>query len=543
MCAKAAELMGGLATRRNDNGAVLEAARKKLEHQKKTLPLNFLKQRKPAERQNGSMISSSDITQYVSGIADEAYNWVTDTVRPFCRELAQQMEKIGVEVLDDLCEDGSQLNSQRQKDYETGVNFLLNYGVDQDEIIKAELDAFPARRPFLEKIVLRVRDLTRVAILQDDIRHALDKEWLCHLLETSAYGNGKGSYKIFTAALDEKGCIRAFGKDYNLTDCAFGHYHDFAAKKLAEAVATRSHELAETHKAEVKKLRKELSAKTEDDVSPEDLLFGDSAEFDEKTSFLRWEFKKQQNGIRLRRSKNRLYVIGAVGSPMEALKAAQDQFDEPFVLMDHITSKDRRHLCPEKNENGKPIYDFNGFVRDEFFVLTCWVRTAFGECLPKERFSRKALPAQAAKPAVVPHQKDAAPQQKTRVRPVKPAGQLLTDQEFLFFGGLGEYKLVFDPGFKYEPRNEEGEPKGITYNITSCAVALVERKEIDGKTKLTIKHISTPELCVLLEASGAVVGPQYFEGMRGNSLPVALRLGISQAFSRLKRSEEASSQS
>jgi hypothetical protein len=166
--------------------------------------------------------------------------------------------------------------------------------------------------------------------------------------------------------------------------------------------------------------------------------------------------------------------------------------------------------------------------------MTCWIRTGFGACLSPDRL----LPEDARAMKEPDIERDPPP---AKPRPVKPAGELLTEEEFVFFGGIGEFDLAYEVGFHFQVQDENKKPVGPKFEITTRAVARLERKLVEDKTKIALKSISTPELAKLLEAGGAVEGSEYFEGPKGSSLPTPLRLGISQNFARLKKAEAKAS--
>ena len=289
--------------------------------------------------------------------------------------------------------------------------------------------------------------------------------------------------------------------------------------------------MAEAHAEVVKQQKQEVSAATENLTSPNNLLFCDHAEVDKKSTIVSWKFQGKENALRVRRDGGRLYIESALGKPAEALAAMREDCDgEPFVQLKHILAKDGEHLCLEEETDGRTHYKFGDFVPRNALAMTCWVRTGFGACLRDRLLPEDAHAADIIKPAT-----PVAPKQ----RPVKGPGETLTDPEFVFQGGgLGGYDLVYEVGFKYEPRDEENKPTGVKFEITERATARVERKLVeDDKTKIALLSISTPELAKLLEAGGAVEGAEYFEGAKGSSLPTPLRLGISQTFGRLKKSE------
>jgi hypothetical protein len=371
------ELKGGLGNGQN-NGAVLETVRKNLTGHKK-VSLDFLKTTMAADKQKekDGRIDRKALAEHVDDIADKTYRWVLDIARPFLRKLDQDVQDIGIEVLDDISEDSDESNAEQQQHYEERIDLLLSFSPENDKDIREELELSPERKKFFEGMFCRINDMARIALLVDDLRYAEEKDYLEHLLAESK----NGTARVFARTKDQSG-FKVFGQWYEVAEDVFGHYHDFAQEKLAEAASTRSYELAAVHNIELQKQKQEVSAKAETDVLPEQLLFGNPRDVNEKTALLSWSFQGHPNAIRLRRSGDRLYVISAIGKPNEALEDAQEELDDPFVSLSYILDKDREHLCHGKMEDNKPRYDFCGFIKRELFALTCWVRTAAGECLP-----------------------------------------------------------------------------------------------------------------------------------------------------------------
>jgi hypothetical protein len=140
----------------------------------------------------------------------------------------------------------------------------------------------------------RINDVARIALLADDLRHAEEKDYLEHLLEASKDQEGR---RVFVKTKDQSG-FKVFGQWYELSEDVFGHYNDFAYEKLAEAASARSRELATAHNTELQKQKQEVSAKTETDVSAEQLLFGNPRDVNEKTALLSWNFQGHKNALR-----------------------------------------------------------------------------------------------------------------------------------------------------------------------------------------------------------------------------------------------------
>lgn len=508
----------------NSNASALQKARKALAARGKEISLDFLR-KKPVAREDDGRASREALATYVKDIADGAYDFVLNTARPFLRRLECEVQEIGPEVLVDRCDVSDQTNKELQEEYE-GTILRLQLFVPEDDGVLREEVSNPGREEFVKSLSLRIRQSTQIALLVDDIRHAGNKPKLESIVWQDARETiDDDASKVFINANPQNPkARRLFGKHYDLADGVFGRYHEFAREKLAEAIADRSRELATAHAEQLRKQKQEISATSSDTVSPEELLFGDPDKVNDKTAVFSWRFQNKENAIRLKRRGENLYVVSALGQASKALEDAQKEFseDEPFIRLSHVLSRDKRSLCLG-HQNG--MYDFSGYVTA--LPLTRWVRTAAGYCL-----RNRLLPNDA--------QQDNGPDANNganKKRPVKGPGELLTDKEFVFHGGVGEYDLVFKPGFHYEPRGENNEPTGQKFEIKKQATARIERKLVEGKkTTIALKVISSPELVDLLAAGGAIEGCEFFEGAKGAGLPIPIQLGISQVFKRLKTS-------
>ena len=507
-----------------DNAVELEKALRKMAAKKQVR----LSMPSPAAKQDDGRMDSKDLSDYVNDIATGSYDFVLNVVKPFIAKLNLELREIGDEVNFDQCEDGEQSKQERQKDYESTVLALQMFSPENDGILREQADIVE-RKAFVEALCLRVRCTTAIALLVDAIRTAESKDELEELLDNATESEDKNSKEVFVLTTIEKTPMRAFGENYKLTAGVFGRYHAFACEKLTEAVNGRARELATAHKAKEDQRKQQVSTKDDTHVSPEELLFGNTNDVNEKTSVLSWKFQGHENLIKLRRSGDHLYVLDAVGMPLKALEDMREEWEKPFVFLTPILTKDGANLCQEKIVDGRSKYDL-GVVTKSSFPMVCWIRTAAGACI-----SSRLLPNE------MPVANNNQPQKPTgKTRPVKAEGELLTSQEFLYSKGLGQYDLVYAVGFHYEPRDEKGKPNGQTFTITTEATARIERKQVDGKDKIALISISTSELATLLEAGGALAEHEFFEGVRGASLPTPIYLGISQAFARLKISETQS---
>lgn len=516
-------LRGGLTG--SDFGATLAAARKRLTNRNQEMSLDFLKKGLAGKKKKADdgRIDGRELAEYVNDTADKAYGWVLDIARPFLRRLDQDIQDIGLAVLEDVCEDSEEAesNAQRREHYEERIATLLSFSPENDKDVREELEILPERKKFFDKMFLRINDITQLALLTDDLQHAENKGCLEFLLKSAKYGVGKEAREIFvevktTAKPTANGRIRAFGKSYELTDGVFGYFHDSACEKLALAISTRSRELTTIHRAEAERQKQEVSVKTETDVSPDELLFG--AEVNEKTALLLWNHIGHQNAIRIRLSGNRLYIVSAIGSPSEALEKAQEEIDEPFVLLDNIISEDGEHLCLGKIENGKLRYDFGGFIKREIFPLACWIRSAAGMCLPNRLLPKDETRAPKADDATNGCRKD----KQTAL--VDNDGREAVEPEVFYFrtvnNGAGTITVNLPEGFILhldEAKDEEQEllAPARQVKLTKAAVMKIRRAIIGGRPKIILDDCDSVEVMKELQING-IPGVEWTETGRKN---------------------------
>lgn len=522
------ELKGGL-DRGSDNGVVLASAAKKLVTKKK---IRMVFPEEPAKKKKISKgeLSGAELSTYVDDRADEAFRWITTVAKPFLHELKDDVEKVGSEVEMLPCEDGDkEIRKIRKEEYEETIEGLLLYSPeneedDNDTLLKQSKFS-DIKKQLIELMCFRVRQVACIAILTCDLAHAESKEQLENLLENAEDGRGEKAFAQTNNG--QRFDIKAFNNFYVLTEVAFEDYRDFAREKLAPIVAKRTCELAKAHKKRVEEREKKVQANTKNDVSPEELFFGENA--DGMTTTLSWLYGKERNAVQVKLLADNLYILNAIGrGPEKSLKDMRTEFgSDPYVPFKAVVHGEC--LCLGQLKEGRPRYEFGSFLKPPKLMMASWVRTGAGHCMP----DRHAEGDETRPDKIAENGFNGKP--KSRI--TKEAGELLTDQEFLYRRGLGNFDLVFPVGFHYEPRDEEGKPNGQTFNITEQAVARIERKEVEGRDKIALKKSSTEELTLLLEAGGAVVGHEFFEGTKGESLPIPIRLGIGQAFARLKISE------
>jgi hypothetical protein len=511
-----------------NTGSALANARKKLASSKE-IKLSFPGKAAVEATPSGDRWTTMDLIDHANERAHEAFEWISNVAMPFIMETQRQVEENGRVVLKAICEDGSQTRQSRLDDYETLAQNLLAFSSENDGIFHEEVEKFPAQAEFVSDLCMRVRYATQLAMHVFDIRHAESKAEFEGLLKDAKDSAEENAINVFTT-VSGKAPMHAFGKGYDLLDDAFGDLHKFGREKLTEPVNSRAKDLAKANAAEIKKRVEKISAPPADEkevrVKPEELLFGEPKDVNGSTAVFKWTFGKSNNVLILCREDDVIYVDDAAGEPLKALEEMRKVWKDPYVVLARVLSKDGQYLCPE---DAPGRYNFGGFVQPESFAMTRWVRTAAGACV-----SSRLLPNANAPTSNGNGKPQSAPARK---KLVKAPGEFLTDEEFLYKHGYGEYKLVFTAGFHYEPRDAEGKPTGEVFNITEDAEAILERKEVDGKDKIAINSISSEELVTLLASDGAEAEHEYYGAANGSSLPIPLRLGISQAFKRLKLSE------
>lgn len=500
------ELLGGLGRRNGNPQKTLEQAAQRLAAKGPVRNLDFLKQgeTKPV----ADLIPADEWRKYVDDLADKSYRWVVNVARPFLRKIDADVLNIGKEVLQDVCEDGTQTNGDRQRDYEAAIDFLLAYGPVNDDMAREELERFPARESFLAEMFRRVNDVTQVALLIDDIRNAEDHDRFQDILDNSKYGLGKQAKNVFVRASGASGAIRGFASQgreitYHVAEDIFGAYREFAASKVLEAVRSRRREFFEAEKAEEKKGRQEFFSPLETDIPAEEIFFGASDEVNEKTSILSWGSGDYKNAFRLRRSGDRLYVTGACGRCKEALDQAEEIFQEPFVLLDHLISQDGKHLCPGKMEGKLPKYNFGAYVNRDIFPLTCRIRTAAGICLP-----HRLLADDDTGPLAPSNPKKAAVAVQPSVGLADNDGKLTVTARDFYQGVPGTIMVELPAGFGLslpEARDESQEVLAPEREVKldKPATVKIRRSIIGGQRKITIDTESV-EVVEALRPNGVI---------------------------------------
>ena len=479
-------------------------------------------------------LGGKSIATYVNGLAQTAYEYVTGVALPFFQQLEDDRHEIGDEVLL-----WPKYSADRQQEYEANVSDLRQFCPDNDpdDVLQTEAEV-EGQREFINALCLRVRQMAEIAVIQYGLRHAEDKDDLETMLTSVTDGVSSKNmvFKKLPRAFKGRAPIWAFQQPYDLSDGVFGRYHDFAVEKFAEAVKERSQELATAHAEKVNQQKQEVSA-VEDLVSVTDLLFGDLDKVNERSALVEWKFNGKDNMLRLRRVGDRLYVEGGIGKPLETLAMMEEETKKPFVLLRYIIATDGAHLCPEE-VHGK--YRFNGFIKCETsfekarFNMLRWIRTGATFCVDADRLlegvSSNAAPAQAA-------------------RLVKQNGELLTDEEFFFRRGLGEYNLVLTTGFCYKIRGADGQFTDEEIVLSHDGTVRIRRERNGDKDVIALDSTTSQEVAIMLAKAGVEPYKEddnmtmhvrtYPDGPGWKSLPLPLQNGLKVAFGRLKSRTEA----
>ncbi len=473
-------------------------------------------------------MTGGELSKHINELADMAYKFVLETACPAIWALECDIRDIGDEVL--LEKRQGKTRQEQRDEYQNLISDLRQFCPenDPDDVLQMEVEN-DDQRDLIEAMCLRVRRNAEIAKLVFDLAHAETKDDLESLISV-ARESIDSKVKVFKHSTQERTKIWAFGKGYELTADVFGKYHDFAEGKCAEVIRTRSHELAADNKAKMEEKAKKVFAQDETRVSVDKLLFRDTHDVNGKTALIFWKFNGFDNAILVQLIGDQLFLIKAVGrKPMEDLEEMRNEVGgKPFILLHPILDRDGQHLCPEEIVNGSIRYQFNGFVQPAMFKMTCWVRTGAGYCCDSSR--------------LLAGNADKKPNGNgDRKRFTKPLGELLTEQEFFYKGGLGEFDLVYEVGFNHRLTDENGQPTGEVLNITERAIARIERKEVEGgKTIIVVKSASTEELAILLgKGCGAerYGKGEYIEGERFSSLPRPLSNGLKLSYGRMKTRE------
>jgi len=475
----------------------------------------------PTTRTAGGM-TATEIAKHVMELAEMGYQFVSEVARPeimsFYRELEEVGEEVGLEFVDE-----EMTREDRCQRYEKDVEGIRQFVADNDptERLQKEIKQFPGKKVMIERICLRVRQMAEIAVLTFDLAHATSREDLENLLANATDGIDSEEKVFRTVTTSEgKAQLWAFRQGYEIVPGTFAGYYNFAVEKFADAIRTRSRELATEHSTEESVRRQETLAPNANRVTAEELLFGDPREINGKEAVLEWIHRRQKNATIVQRTGNQLFIIGAVGAMVEQdfARMKERMGPKPFVLLSRILDKDGQHLCSEENADGKLRYQFADQIPEAQFKMSCWVRTGAGASCPSRIIGGET----AAK------------------RPSKPLGELLTDKEFFDEVWLGEYDLVFPSGFNFEDRESDN-----FWELEHKGVVRIERKQTPEGDKIVVKSASTEELALfMVEACGAEnYGPheeifailgEYQEGTGGAMLPKVLAIGLKLAYGRMK---------
>jgi len=252
-------------------------------------------------------------------------------------------------------------------------------------------------------------------------------------------------------------------------------------------------------------------------ASLDDVFFGGM----EDEFVLPWKFYGTENVIKGRRvdvdGEERLYITDVVVGDIRGMEELMDELvalkshlgdgldwseeDGPYVLLRHIIAKDGEHLCPTKGGE-KDRYLFNGRV-DIGLQMTRWIRTALSYCLPKR---------------LLPEDREKMATQGAKKRPVKPAGQLMTSQEF-YSGWMGSYLLKVRRGFYYDHKNEVGETSRFEV-LQDATVHLSRKMKGDNGFVIYLEKTSSDEVAQILGISGAEVNWDWADS--GDGIPTFL---------------------
>ncbi len=493
------------------------------------------------------IMTATELAKYINEIAETAFDFVFNTALLFFKKVRLDVEEFGEDILLDPS------IKETMKKYKSYVSDLELFCPDNDPDEKLQLEAIDeTRKEFIDALCLRVKHMARIAKLTFELRHAEDKDEMIKMIDRA---KGIDNSKVFVKGGGKNNSlIGVNGRYFNLVPGAFGHFQPiqkFAQTKLFEAVRDRREELETTTEKETKLQEQEVSVTPSSlpalpvvEVSPEELLFCDPTEVSEKTAVLKWKFNGNENTLKIRRVGERLYIVGAGGDAIvRDLKELcnEMEMDEPFVILEHILTKDGENLCLEDSERK---YKFNGLIK-KGFKMTLRIRTVAGHYIP-----HRLLPEDAGRKAMAA-QSNGNGFKKPRF--VKPQGELMTDQEFFYTNegcskSLGGYDLVFPLGFNHKVSDEKGQITGEVIVLSQKATARIHRAEENGKDVIILESTSSKELAYLLEKVGVtsygedlngvvMFNDKFPEGQGWKDLVLPLSNGLKLAYGRMKASE------
>lgn len=509
--------------------------------------LAFLSKRESGQAATAEVtgiMTAADLAKHVNDLADAAYDFTLVEARPYFWKVQKDVEEMGEEILLD-----PNIN-EKLMEYREHLSDLEGFCPENDPDEKLQLEAIDEKRkPFLDALCLRVRHKKRMADLVFKLSHAENKDEMIRMIENA---QGIDGSRVFVKGGKKDDCLIGInGQYFNLAPNAFGYFRKDAQIKLSEAAKERRDKLekaadAKEQPQETQKAQVASSVLERIEVSPEDLLFGQADEASEKFAMLPWEFQGHKNSLKLLRKGELLFVLEATGVPI--IKAKDDLAKlrgKPYVELAYVLSKDGQHLCKTKDHE-KQHYEFGSFIKEpELRNMLRWIRNAAGKCIPHRLLEedRAFAEATAEKPD----------NGARRQRLVKPAGELMTDEEFYFRGMLGSYTLLVTPGFSYDHKNN-GVLVG-TYKVTKQAHIRLSRRQRQHQVVLSLENVDSEEVAQFLglskevevkwewEEKGIIPLVGEFEDTKNwTKAPFVLQLALRMGFRRLKEKEAARTQ-
>lgn len=335
-----------------------------------------------------------EIFDYMQGMVVAVYTLCLKLLGAINRlkgEIAQNVALFGPEILEDL-------RQQEVIDFcQEKIDGLLEFSVQNSELLSDEAQKIPARLKMMMKLPLRIPQAVFLARLVSAILMAKTKNELQKLFENSKDAVGA---KVFcSGARNSKNRqFEVFGVTYELTPNAFGALRQFAGEKISEAVHSVANGLTATNELIEESLKQEevasevtsealeivaeepvLDEPKVEQVKPERLLFGELRYVDGKQSFVWWDYNGTKQGVWLQRVGDCVAVVGAEGGAIVKCLdklSLQTGEDCPMIPVRWLLDSTGNFLRPgHKKEDGGIYYDFSD-VQEELgihFPMIRWI--------------------------------------------------------------------------------------------------------------------------------------------------------------------------
>jgi len=551
------KLRGGLGTERQDSGngetngkksKKTVSPREALARIQKGMPRKeiCLKPRgKEVSEEPDDRIPAAELVKYVDEYAsDRVFPFIVDIARPFQRATEKEVENLGGEIWDDMCPDGEETFLDRYNAYSESISAVRNYDKDSDQILREQAE-LPGRDKFIDKLCLRVRQMSELALLYDLLLYAPNKTEMDRLMEEAGDAEGIRVFQLLGRGAKDAP-IFAFGKGWKVREDAFGQYHAFAAEKLKEAVTSRSKKLATAHTESVKYEQEKLES-AEDYAKVEDILFGNPKDVNGKATVIKWEHEGHRNAIVVRRQDKTLAVESVVGSAEKDFRDLQAMNKDHglkgvLVMLFNIVDDRTGMLLAKLPETGKYRFSIRTPVAiaeedarmwwNAALHLTLWIRTGCQSCVPAER-----IPDPVA--AVAKPEKPAATQVvRQPIKPVEPQPLAVEDGDEMAELSVMDFHKTRRPGryrlqmgqWTHKFTAPDGKLTGEEDTVKDLMLELQRFRGPDGHARILVNDFSQ-EHRDFLDKIG-VLSP---DGMPEHWLPPFVRNLLKTDFAMKKR--------